>query len=442
VENQSSSHSQTPSGPPPTSTVGLWAWAFYDWAGNAFATVIQTFVFAAYFTEHVAPDTISGTTLWGNTLGVAGIIIALGGPILGAIADQVGRSKRWIAGLTCLCVGFTALLWFVRPDPAYVPLAIFLVAVGTIASEFAMIFYNAMLPRLAPPDQIGRWSGWACSLGYLGGLACLGIALLFFIEPFIPLFSLDAQQGEPVRATCLFAATWFLIFMVPLLLLTPETPGKEKTGMEAVREGFKQLQQTFRHVRRYANILKLLIARMIYIDGLATLFAFGGVYAAGTFGMNQHQILLFGISLTITAAIGAAIFAWIDDKIGGKPTILLSLAGLIFPGLFILFVDSMTKFWIMGMVLGLFVGPVQAASRSFLARIAPPALQHEMFGLYALSGKATAFVGPLLAGWVTEWTGSQRGGMATIILLFVIGFLIMLTVPAARNSPQKVPAHP
>ncbi len=183
-------------------------------------------------------------------------------------------------------------------------------------------------------------------------------------------------------------------------------------------------------------VVKFLIARMLYIDGLATLFAFGGVYAAGTFDMSQHQILLFGISLNVTAAVGAALFAWVDDKIGGKPTILISLLGLILPGLLILFVDSMNIFWGLGMVLGLFVGPVQAASRSLLARMSPPALQNEMFGLFALSGKATAFMGPLLVGWITEWFGSQRAGMGVIIMLFVIGFLLMLTVPAVSPSSK------
>lgn len=426
----SSQLSQPPSPSPHTTKAGLWAWAFYDWAGNAFATVIQTFVFAAYFTEQVAADSISGTALWGNTLGMAGIIIMLGGPVLGAIADQQGGSKRWIGVLTFLCAGFMALLWFVRPDPAYVPLAVLLIVLGTVSSEFATIFYNAMLPRLAPSDQIGRWSGWAWSLGYLGGLACLGIALVFFIQPLLPLFSLDIAQGEPVRATCLFAAAWLLVFTMPLLLLTPDTQRKNIAGMDALRAGLTQLRQTVGKVRRYAHIVKFLLARMVYIDGLATLFAFGGVYAAGTFGMTQHQILLFGISLNATAAVGAALFARVDDIIGSKPTILYSLVGLMLPGLLILFVDSMTTFWILGMVLGLFVGPVQAASRSFLAKMSPPPLHNEMFGLYALSGKATAFMGPLLAGWVTDWWGTQRAGMGVIMALFVFGFLLMLTVPA------------
>lgn len=437
MESSSSSHSPSPHSPPQVSTRGLWAWAFYDWAGNAFATVIQTFVFAAYFTEQVAPDSVSGTALWGNTLGVAGIIIAFGGPILGSIADQQGHSKRWIAFLTLGCVGSMALLWFVRPDPASLPLAIVLVACGTITSEFAMIFYNAMLPRLAQPDQIGRWSGWAWSMGYLGGIACLGIALVFFIEPIIPLFPLDSQQGEQVRATCVFAAGWLFIFTIPLLVWTPETQGKEKSGMEAIRAGIEQLTQTFRQIRRYAHIIKFLIARMLYVDGLATLFAFGGVYAAGTFNMSQHQVLIFGITLNITAALGAGMFAGIDDKIGGKRTILIALLGLIIPGMLILFIESMTLFWILGMVLGVFVGPVQAASRALLARMAPQDLQQEMFGLYALSGKATAFIGPLLAGWVTAGTGSQRAGMGVIIALFGLGFLIMLTVPATKPSSSS-----
>jgi len=172
---------------------------------------------------------------------------------------------------------------------------------------------------------------------------------------------------------------------------------------------------------------------MLYSDGLATVFAFGGVYAAGTFPMSEQEVLLFGIALSATAGLGAAGFAWVDDWIGGKRTILLSLAGLIISATLILLVEASALFWACGLLLGVFVGPVQAASRSLLARLAPESLQNQMFGLYALSGKATAFLGPLLVGWVTYWAGSQRVGMGTILGFFVVGFVLMLRVPAAEK---------
>lgn len=415
----------------PHSKTQLIAWSFYDWANNGFATVIQTFVFAAYFTRRVAADEATGSAQWGMAIGIAGLIVAVSGPILGAVADQIGRRKPWIAGFTMLCVVATALLWFVYPSPESVPLALVLVGVGTIGAELATIYYNAMLPELAPPERIGRWSGWAWGLGYAGGLLCLVIALVAFVGDAAWL-ELDRQSAANVRATFLLAAAWYLLFALPLLLFVPESAPRKKGWTDAARDGWRQIRTSIRHVGRYAHIVRFLIARMIYIDGLATLFAFGGVYAAGTFDMTESQVLMFGIALNVTAGLGAAAFGWIDDHVGAKPTIIFSLVGLIIPATLILLVESQVLFWILGLILGIFVGPVQAASRSFLARIAPAELRNEIFGLYALSGKATAFVGPLLVGWISYWASSQRAGMSVIVVLFAVGLVLMRTVPAAR----------
>ena len=415
----------------------LVAWSFYDWANNGFSTLIQTFVFAAYFTRRVAADEATGSAQWGMAIGLAGLVVAVSGPILGAIADQTGRRKPWIAGFTLLCVVATGLLWLVRPSPESVPLALVLVAVGTIGAELAVVFYNAMLPDLAAPERIGRWSGWAWGLGYAGGLLCLAVALVGFVDE-TPWFSLDRESGANVRATFVLAAAWYLVFALPLLIVVRERTTREPGLAEAIASGWHQIVTSVRHVRRYAPIVRFLVARMIYIDGLATLFAFGGVYAAGTFAMSESQVLTFGIALNVTAGIGAFAFGWIDDRIGAKPTILVSLVGLMVPGTVMLLVDSQAMFWACGLVLGIFVGPVQAASRSFLARCAPQELRNEMFGLYALSGKATAFLGPLLVGWLSYWAGSQRVGMSAIIVLLAVGLGLMLTVPAA---PQLGAEH-
>jgi UMF1 family MFS transporter len=330
----------------------------------------------------------------------------------------------------------TALLWLVKPAPDYAWLALLLVGLGTLGSEFAFIFYNAMLPGLAGPKHVGKWSGWGWSIGYVGGVACLIIALFIFIQKGSHWFGLDPASAEPVRATFPLVSIWYLLFALPLFLATPDTRGTGKSLFRATRDGMRQLRDSIRHVRRYSHIVRFLIARVFYIDGLATLFAFGGVYAAGTFNMNEQEILLFGIALNITAGLGAAAFAWIDDWIGSKQAILLALIGLIVLGTFVLVVETPALFWIFGLLLGIFVGPAQAASRSFLARVAPEPLRNEMFGLFALSGKVTSFLGPLLVGWGTYLSGSQRVGMSTIIIFFIIGFLLMLTVPATKNEDE------
>lgn len=414
---------------------GLVAWAFYDWANTAFATVIQTFVFAAYFTRRVAESETAGSFWWGNTNAAAGLIVAIGGPILGAIADQAGARKPWIAAFTSLCVVATALLWFVQPSPEYTTLAIVLVGIGALGSEFATIFYNAMLPHLARADRIGRWSGWGWSLGYAGGVACLSLALVLFVAD-DSLLALQRGDASHVRAAFPLVAVWYAFFAIPLFWFTPDVPRARQPLPLVARRGLRQLANSIRRVREYTPIVLFLIAHMIYIDGLATLFIFGGVYAAGTFDFTEQQVLLFGIALNVSAAIGAAGLAWIDDWIGSKPTILLSLVGLMIPGACILVVESPTLFWTFGIVLGLFVGPVQSASRALLSRLAPAPLRNEMFGLYALSGKATSFLGPLLVGWITHLSGSQRIGMSAVLFLLLAGFIVLATVPVRPQSSR------
>lgn len=404
-------------------------WCLYDWANSAFTTVITTFVFAVYFTGQVAVDTVTGTAQWSQAIAVAGLAVALLSPVLGAVADRSGRRKPWLALFTVLTVVPTALLATVRPDPAYVPLALVLVAVASVAYELAGVFYNAMLPGLAPPDRIGRVSGWGWGVGYFGGLACLVVALFLFIKTGHPLFGLIGTGDLlHVRATALLVAVWFGLFALPLFVLTPDQPGTGVPLRVAVRQGIATLADTARRVGRYGNVLRYLIASAFYRDGLNTLFAFGGIYAAGTFGMSFEEILVFAIALNVIAGVGAFAFAWIDDWIGARRTVMISLVGLIAFALPLLFTASSLWFWVLALGLGVFVGPAQAAGRSLMARLAPAQMETEMFGLYSLSGKAVSFLGPLALGWATESFASQRAGMATIIGFFLIGLAGMATV--------------
>jgi UMF1 family MFS transporter len=302
-----------------------------------------------------------------------------------------------------------------------------------VGAEYSYIFYNAMLPELAPPDRVGRWSGWGWGLGYAGGLLCL-LAALWIME--------GGGSGPPgggagslvrIRAGFVLAGAWYLLFSLPLILLVPDTRGLGKPLARAVRDGVGRLVEMIREVRRYRQIALFLLARMIYIDALATIFALGGVYAAGAFDMSERSVLLFGVVLNVAAGLGAGVFAGLDDRIGPRATILISLGGLVTGALVILLVHGTLFFWAAGTFMGLFVGPVQAASRSYMARIAPETLRNQMFGLYAFSGKATAFVGPFLVGWLSYLSGSQRIGMGVIPVLLAAGGLLMLKVPAAKG---------
>jgi UMF1 family MFS transporter len=412
---------------------GLFGWCLYDWANSAFPTVITTFVFSAYFTKAIAADEISGTAQWGIAISLSGLFVALLSPFLGAIADHGGRRKPWVFVLTLLCVVASALLWLARPETNFIILALSLVALANFAFEMAMVFYNAMLPDLVPRQRIGRLSGWGWGLGYAGGLVCLGLILVLLVQAETPIFGLDKESFEHIRATGPMVAVWMAVFAAPFFLWTPDRPDQGISFAAALKRGIATLIDTFRRVREYNQIVRFLIARMMYTEGLNTLFAFGGIYAAGTFGMEFDELILFGIALNVTAGLGAAAFAWVDDRIGPKRTILIAVTGLTVLGAVLLFVEGKALFWTFALPLGIFVGPAQAASRTMMARLAPPRMMTEMFGLYALSGKATAFLGPALLAWMTVVFASQRAGMAVIMVFFLLGLVLLMGVADKRD---------
>lgn len=402
------------------------AWCFYDWANSAFPTVIVTFVFSAYFATAVAENKTLGTAQWGDALALSGLVIAILSPVLGAIADQTGRRKPWLVACTSITVVAAGLLWFVAPESDYVLMALVLFAVANIAFEIGQVFYNAMLPGIAAPGQIGRLSGFGWGLGYAGGLSCLIIALFGFVQADPAPFGLDKSQAEHVRIIGPLVAVWFAFFCWPLFAFVPDRPRSGQSVLAAARNGMATLVSTLRRVRDYRTIAWFLLARLFYVDGMNTMFAFGGIYAAGTFGMTVAEVIQFGIALNISAGIGAACFALIDDRIGARTTVVIALCGLIALGVPILFVEDVFWFWVIGVPLGLFMGPAQAASRSLMAHLAPAEIRTEMFGLFAFSGKATAFLGPFVLGMVTLAADSQRAGMATIVVFLSVGLIILL----------------
>ena len=410
------------------------AWCLYDWANSAFPAVITTFVFATYFTQAVAADPVTGTAQWGHALAVAGFVIAILSPILGSIADQTGRQKAWLGLFSALSVVTIASLWWVKPSVEDVPLALIGIVLATIGFEIATVFYNALLPTVAPPSHIGRVSGWAWGTGYVGGIVCLSVILFGFVQAEPPPFGLDKASAEHVRIAGPFSAAWFAIFAVPLFLFVNETRGARMALLDAARRGIVDLWATIQALRGHPTIAWFLLAHMIYADGLATLFAFGGIYAAGTFGMAINEVIAFGIALNVTAGIGAFAFAWVDDRIGAKRTIAIGLVALMAVGAALLVIHEKAMFWALGLALGLFFGPVQSASRSLVARLAPPEHRAQIFGLFALSGRITAFVGPAILGWVTLAADSQRAGMASILVFFAAGLAMLIL--RVRESPR------
>src|SRR5947209_12949057 len=325
-------HVQTqPTYPPRVAVV---SWIFFAWAAEPFFTLVTTFVFAPYFVTHVAPDPARGQSLWGFATAAAGVMIALLSPVLGAIADASGRRKPWIAAFGTLLVIGSALLWFGRPgDPSVIPSLLLAFVIATIGVEFATLFNNAMMPTLVPPDRIGRLSGTGWATGYVGGILSLILVLGFLAASpstgrtlfgFAPLFGLDPVSHQGDRISGPLTAIWFVIFVLPMFLLTPDYPAKRPVRA-ALRAGLTELKGTLAELPKQKSMALFLLANMIYTDGLVSLFAFGGIYAAGTFGWHTIQIGTFGIILAIAGTLGAWFGGRLDDAIGPKRVIATSM---------------------------------------------------------------------------------------------------------------------
>ncbi len=435
------------------------SWIFFDWAAQPYFTLITTFVFAPYFATHVASNPASGQAMWGFATAAAGLVIALLSPVLGAIADASGRRKPWIAGFGALLVIGSSLMWFGKPgDPSVIPALLLAYGIATIGVEFATVFNNAMMPSLVPPHKIGRLSGTGWATGYVGGIITLVIVLGFLaanpdtgrtLFGFMPLFGLDPVTHQGDRITGPFTAVWFIIFVTPMFLLTPDYPAKLPVR-DALRAGLTELKGTLAELPQRKSMAAFLLANMIYTDGLVSLFAFGGIYAAGTFGWHTIQIGTFGILLAITGTFGAWLGGKLDDTLGPKRVIagstvvlLLSIIGILLVGKDSIFFVKVAPpapggalfsgaaeraYLVLGGLIGMVGGPLQAASRSLLVRMAPKDRVAQYFGLFALTGKVTSFIGPLLIGVITAITASQKAGMAVLVIFFVAGLALLSRV--------------
>jgi len=435
------------------------SWIFFDWAAQPYFTLITTFVFAPYFANFVAPDPARGQALWGFAAAAAGFTIALLSPVLGAIADASGRRKPWIAGFGALLVIGASTMWIGKPgDPSLILPLLLAYSLASVGVEFATVFNNAMMPTLVPPERIGRLSGTGWATGYVGGIVSLILVLGFLaanpetgrtLFGFVPLFGLDPVTHQGDRITGPLTGVWFIIFVLPMFLLTPDYPAKRPLR-EALRAGLLELKQTLGELPKQKSMATFLLANMIYTDGLVSLFAFGGIYAAGTFGWHTIQIGTFGIILAIAGTLGALLGGKLDDAFGPKRVIAGSMMVLLLAVIAILLVDKDSIFFIkvappvpggalfagaseraylvLGCLIGGAGGPLQAAARSLLIRLAPKDRITQYFGLFALTGKVTSFIGPLLIGAVTAVTASQKAGMAVLVVFFVIGMALLMRV--------------
>jgi UMF1 family MFS transporter len=445
--------------PARASRKGIWGWMFFDWAAQPFFTVVTTFIFGPYFVARLTADPVSAQTLWSNMATISSVIIAILSPILGSIADQSGARKPWIGFFAVIKIASLCALWFAAPGSPVIYPVIFMI-LASIAAEFSIVFNDSMMPRLVGRDEVGKLSNTAWGLGYLGGMIVLiAVVALLAGSPetgktiigLDPLFSLDPHTGEDARVTGPISAIWYLIFIVPMFLFTPDA----KRGLPfaaAVRSGLAEVRHTLGELKDRRPLLRFLIARMVYQDGVNGLLILGGAFAAGMFGWATIEIGIYGIILNVIAIFGCIIAGRVDARIGSKVTILISLtllllatAGIVStgPGYTLmgllplstadsggLFGTAAEKAYIgYGLLIGLAFGPVQASSRSYLARSVSPDEAGRYFGIYALSGRATSFMATMLFSLMTYATGSARLGMATLVLFLAGGLILLIRTP-------------
>jgi MFS transporter, UMF1 family len=450
--------------PREASKLGQVSWALFDWANQPFFTIITTFIFAPYFANVMVGDPIQGQAAWAFTQSTSGILIALMSPFLGAMADAGGPRKPYILTFQLLLVLGCISLWWAYPGrPDLIAPISAAVVVATVGAEMSIVFNNAQLPNIVRSERMGWLSGFGWGLGYCGGLVAL-FAVLLVSRPELfglperidePLFGLDAKTHELERLMGPASALWLVVFVIPMFLFTPDSAKRDIPLLQAAREGGSSLLRTVRRMGRFGNALRYLIAFMLYNDGLAAIIAFGGVYAAATFGWSTVTLGIFGIILTVFAIPGAFLGGRLDDKLGSKRVVQVAIVGVIVAAVGIVSVSadrvlffipapelspardlfgSLQERVFMGfaLLLGICMGPMQAASRTMIGRLAPEGMTGEFFGLFALSGRATAWMAPLAIGIITEATSSNRLGVACVLFFLVLGFVLLWTVREER----------
>jgi len=444
---------------------GVWGWIFFDWAAQPFFTVIVTFIFGPYFISRMADTPEAGQVAWGYGFAAAGFVIAILSPVLGAIADKTGSRKPWIGFFAVLKIAGLLALWFAVPGASlfWVLLAF---SIAMVSAEFSIVFNDSMMPRLVAAREIGKVSNLAWGLGYLGGVLVLIFVVVFLAASpetgktligLPPLFGLNPASGEDARITGPIAALWYFVFIMPMFLFTPDQARGEPLR-QAVRSGLAELRSTLGEVRKRPGIARFLAARLVYQDGLNAIVALGAGYAASLFHWSINEIGLFGMITNVSAILSCLVAARLDARVGSKAIVMGSLVLLLVAsfGIVSTKADSLllglvpvghaeTKglfstvseqvFLVYGLMIGAALGPVQASARSWFARSIKPEESGRYFGIYALAGRATSFLGPFLVATITALSQSAALGMSVLLLFFAVGLYLTAITPYPADKP-------
>jgi len=401
-------------------------YGLYDLANSAYTIIVVTFITSAYFANQIVGDPQLGAAYWQWTAGLCGILIALTGPLLGNIADKKPKGKiNFLHIFTILCILITCLFWLAKPSTNYILFTLIIFLLSNYCYEAATIFHNSLLKNCSNENNIGKTSGAAFALGYIGCVPILLFTLYVFVLPDAIPFGLDKSKFENIRFIPIIAAVWFLIFSYPMInYFKRHVQFKENVDQTPI---FKKLVELV-WKNKFTRTGKFLLARMIYSDALIVLIAGGGVYASGVFGFTPGELLKLAIYANLVAFVGVLLGGYLNDKLSSKIIILICIAVLtatVFYGAVV--AQTKTQFFYNVMVISFFIGSIQSASRVMMTGLLETADQGKGFGLFSFSGRATAFAGPLLVGTVTYYF-SQRIGFLSITIFFVLGFILMLFV--------------
>ncbi|MBM6405780.1 MFS transporter [Phycicoccus sp. CSK15P-2] len=409
----------------------------WDWGTQPFNTVITTFVFSVYLVSESFGTTNQTSTALSVSTALAGLSVALLAPVLGQNSDRSGRTVHHLRTQTWLLAALSASLFVVRPEPGFLWVGLGLLAVGSVVSEIAGVNYNSTIDQVATQRTVGRVSGFGWGMGYLGGIIVLLLIYFLFIQPDVGLFGVTGEDGLDIRVSMVVCGLWTLVFTVPTFLVLKDRP-RERAPRVGVVQSYRLVWRSIHGLWVVSrHTVYFLLASALFRDGLAGVFAFGAVLAAGTFGLSAGDVIVFGAAANVIAGVATMLFGMLDDRLGPKRVILVSLGALVVLGIliFVLHDAGTGTFWVLGLLMTVFVGPAQAASRSFLARLVPEGKGGEIFGLYATTGRVVSFLSPMFFGafiWigaaVTGADNTQYWGILGIVLVLVAGLAVMLPV--------------
>ena len=399
---------------------------FFDFGTSPIPTIHTTFIFSVYFVNKIAVE--NGSFVWGLLIGFTGFLTAIIAPFLGSYTDKVGNRKFYLFYITLLGTISTALLFFAKPNIDFLYYAILFSVISIISMELIFVLYNSLLSVSTSKFHRGKISGFAWFSGYIGGILSLLICLFIFILPNELPFNIEKKEGIEVRICMLFVAMWLIIFTTPLFFFINE-PKIYKTNKNTLYNVVKGIKTIYKSL----PVFRYFLSRVFYFDGLVTLFAFGGIYASKVFNFTQLEILYFAILINISAALGAIVGGYFDDKITPFRTIRFCLLGLIFSGFFLITIEDASFFWIISFFLGFFIGPIQSSSRVLITSIVPEEKGAQFFGFAIFSGKITSFFGPVFYGIIVNISDSHRLGMLFVIFLFILALIVI-----GNEEPKKI----